>query len=96
MNKNRQLCLILGDQLSFDLASLMGPDAQRDVIILVEVKEGARHVPHHPQKIVLIFSAMRHFANALQQQGICVHYVRLDDPLNTGSVPAELMRWLLG
>lgn len=92
-NNNRRLCLVLGDQLSFDLASLRELDAARDAVLLVEVQEEARHVPHHPQKIVLIFSAMRHFARALQQQGICVHYVCLDDPLNSGSVPAELMRW---
>ncbi|AIA71707.1 cryptochrome/photolyase family protein [Pectobacterium atrosepticum] len=93
MNKIRRLCLVLGDQLSFDLASLTELDAQRDAVLLVEVREEARHVPHHPQKIVLIFSAMRHFASALQQQGIGVHYVSFDDPLNTGSVPSELMRW---
>lgn len=93
MTKNRRLCLVLGDQLSFDLASLNGLDAQRDAVLLVEVMEEARHVPHHPQKIVLIFSAMRHFAQALKQQGFCVHYVTLDDPLNTGSVPGELLRW---
>lgn len=94
MNKNhRRLCLVLGDQLSFDLASLRELDAARDAVLLVEVREEARHVPHHPQKIALIFSAMRHFARALQQQGICVHYVRLDDPHNSGSVPGELMRW---
>ncbi|MFO6299055.1 cryptochrome/photolyase family protein [Rahnella selenatireducens] len=93
MTKNRRLCLVLGDQLSFDLASLNGLDAQRDAVLLVEVMEEARHVPHHPQKIVLIFSAMRHFAQALKQQGFCVHYVTLNDPLNTGSVPGELVRW---
>ncbi|WP_145557135.1 cryptochrome/photolyase family protein [Yersinia aldovae] len=95
MNKNRRLCLVLGDQLSFDLASLTELDAQRDAVLMVEVREEARHVPHHPQKIVFIFSAMRHFASELHQQGICVYYVRLDDPLNTGSVPSELMRWQL-
>lgn len=93
MNNNRRLCLVLGDQLSFDLASLRELDAERDAVLMVEVREEARHVPHHPQKIVLIFSAMRHFASALQQQGICVHYVCLDDPLNSGSVPGELLRW---
>lgn len=36
---------------------------------------------------------MRHFASALQQQGIDVHYVSFDDPLNAASVPGELMRW---
>lgn len=93
MNNTRRLCLVLGDQLSFDLASLTALDAQRDAILMVEVMEEARHVPHHPQKIALIFSAMRHFASALKLRGFCVHYVSLDDPQNAGSVPEELLRW---
>ena len=30
MNVTRRLCLVLGDQLSFDLASLQALDAERD------------------------------------------------------------------
>jgi len=93
MNTTRRLCLVLGDQLSFDLASLQVLDKESDTVLLVEVMEEASHVPHHPQKITLIFSAMRHFAEALQQRGIRVQYVTLDDPENTGSVPSELHRW---
>ena len=80
MNMTRRLLLVLGDQLSFNLASLHGLDPQSDTVLLAEVMEEASHVPHHPQKITLIFSAMRHFAEALQQRGIRVQYVRLDDP----------------
>ncbi|QHF02619.1 cryptochrome/photolyase family protein [Pseudomonas asturiensis] len=93
MNTPHRLCLVLGDQLSFDLASLQTLNAERDTVLLVEVMEEASHVPHHPQKIVLIFSAMRHFAEALRQRGFEVQYVTLDDPDNTGSVPGELHRW---
>ncbi|WP_085696104.1 cryptochrome/photolyase family protein [Pseudomonas sp. B26(2017)] len=93
MNATRRLCLVLGDQLSFDLASLQALDAERDTVLLVEVMEEASHVPHHPQKIALIFSAMRHFAKALRDQGVRVEYVTLDDPDNRNSVPGELQRW---
>lgn len=93
MTAVRRLCLVLGDQLSFDLASLAELDAERDAVLLVEVMEEASHVHHHPQKITLIFSAMRHFAEALKARGIRVHYVKLDDSQNSGSVPAELHRW---
>jgi deoxyribodipyrimidine photolyase-related protein len=93
MNKHHRLCLVLGEQLSFDLASLQQLDAERDTVLLVEVMEEASHVPHHPQKIALIFSAMRHFAKALQDQGLQVAYVALDDPHNSGSVAGELRRW---
>ena len=93
MKATHRLCLVLGDQLSFDLASLQGLDRERDTVLLVEVMEEASHVPHHPQKIVLVFSAMRHFAEALRSQGFRVQYVTLDDPDNTGAVPSELQRW---
>lgn len=93
MTQAPRLHLILGDQLSFDLASLAGLIPERDTVLMVEVMEEASHVPHHPQKIVLIFSAMRHFAEALRERGVRVQYVMLDDPQNTGSVPGELQRW---
>lgn len=45
-----RLLLILGDQLSFDLASLQPLDPQQDLLLMVEVMEEATHVAHHPQK----------------------------------------------
>jgi deoxyribodipyrimidine photolyase-related protein len=69
-----KLILILGDQLSPALASLrdVQPD---DVILLAEVQAEANYVKHHQLKIVLIFSAMRHFAQTLREQGHQVHYI---------------------
>ncbi len=69
-----KLILILGDQLSPALASLrdVQPD---DVILLAEVKAEAHYVKHHQLKIVLIFSAMRHFAKVLREQGYQVNYI---------------------
>lgn len=87
------LRLVLGDQLSFDLASLAGLDLQHDRVLLAEVAEEAGHVPHHPQKIAFLFSAMRHFAQALRQRGVTVDYVTLDDPANSGSLVGELVRF---
>ncbi|SDT20305.1 deoxyribodipyrimidine photolyase-related protein [Pseudomonas asplenii] len=88
-----RLGLVLGDQLSFDLAVLRALDPARDALLMAEVDGEARYVPHHPQKIVLIFSAMRHFAQALREQGWRVHYVQLDEPDNSGSIAGELERW---
>jgi deoxyribodipyrimidine photolyase-related protein len=88
-----RLALVLGDQLSFDLAALQALDPARDVVLLAEVAEEAAYVPHHPQKIALIFSAMRHFAEALRARGWQVIYTRLDDADNSGSLVAELQRW---
>lgn len=88
------LRLVLGDQLSFDLASLQGLDRERDRVLLAEVAEEAGHVAHHPKKIAFLFSAMRHFAETLRQLGVTVDYVTLDDPANSGSLAGELARFV--
>lgn len=93
VDRAMRLGLVLGDQLSFDLAVLRALDPARDALLMAEVEGEARYVPHHPQKIVLIFSAMRHFAEALRQRGWRVHYVTLDAPDNSGSIAGELRRW---
>ena len=87
------LRLVLGDQLSVELSALSGLDPSRDRVLLAEVAEEAGHVPHHPQKIAFLFSAMRHFAEALRERGVAVDYVRLDDPANSGSLAGELARF---
>ena len=87
------LRLVLGDQLSFDLSVLDGLDPVHDRVLLAEVADEANHVPHHPQKIAFIFSAMRHFAQALRERGVAVDYVALDDPANSGSLAGELARF---
>ncbi|MFZ5709415.1 MAG: cryptochrome/photolyase family protein [Pseudomonadota bacterium] len=50
------------------------------------------YVRHHPQKIALFLSAMRHFAEELGAKGGRILYARLDDPANTQSIPGELIR----
>ncbi|MEC8546560.1 MAG: cryptochrome/photolyase family protein [Pseudomonadota bacterium] len=66
--------LILGNQLNLSLSSLQaaGHDAE---IFMAEVADEAGYVGHHQQKIVLVFSAMRHFAEKLKAQGRKVHYL---------------------
>ncbi|NNN28510.1 cryptochrome/photolyase family protein [Pseudomonas nitroreducens] len=93
MEKPRRLGLLLGDQLSFELSLFEVLDPAQDAILMAEVNQEARYVPHHPQKIVLIFSAMRHFAQALRERGWRVIYVALDDPENRGSIAGEVERW---
>lgn len=86
------LRLVLGDQVSHGLSALDGLDPAQDVVLMMEVREECTYVPHHPQKIVLILSAMRHFAAELQARGVRVDHVRLDDPANTHSFPREVAR----
>ncbi len=83
---------VLGDQLSRSLSSLEGLSPKEAVILLMEVWDEATYVQHHKQKIVLIFSAMRHFAEELRAEGWQVDYVTLDDPDNTDSFTGEVAR----
>ena len=92
MKNGTSLRFILGDQLSHGISSLEGADPERDVILMVEVAEEATYVRHHKQKIILLFSAMRHFADELREKGFTLDYVTLDDPGNTGSFGGELTR----
>jgi len=90
----KTLRLILGDQLSRSVNALYGIDRARDVVLMVEVHDDTTYVRHHKQKIVLVLSAMRHFAESLRAEGIDVDYVRLDDKGNSGSFTGELGRAL--
>jgi deoxyribodipyrimidine photolyase-related protein len=86
-----KLRLILGDQLSLSLASLTDATAD-DLLLMCEVRQEATYVKHHKKKIVFLFSAMRHFATELSDNGFHVHYVKYDDPENTGSLLGEVRR----
>ncbi|MBI1262020.1 MAG: cryptochrome/photolyase family protein [Rhizobiales bacterium] len=86
------LRLVLGDQLTREISALQDIDISADIVLLAEVRTEASYVPHHKQKIVMIFSAMRHFADMLQEEGINIHYTDYLDPENTGSLIAEIGR----
>ena len=88
----RHLHLILGDQLSMSLSSLEGYDPARDMILMCEVHAEATYVKHHKKKIAFIFSAMRHFARALQAKGFNVTYRKYDDAENSGTFQGEVQR----
>jgi len=77
----RRLVLILGDQLTPEVSSLMGGDKARDVILMAEVAAEAAYADHHKQKLALVFAAMRHFAQELRQAGWQVDYRKLTDGL---------------
>ena len=83
---------ILGDQLTRDLASLRGRAKDDTVILMMEVWDEATYVKHHKQKIALIFSAMRHFAQELRDAGWTVDYTQLTDEDNAGSFTGEVAR----
>ncbi len=88
----RQIIVILGDQLSPDNPALRSADPSQDIVFMAEVGGEATYVRHHPQKIALILSAMRHFAQELRENGWTVHYTTLDDPENHQTLGAEIIK----
>ncbi|MDG6098468.1 cryptochrome/photolyase family protein [Alteromonas sp. ZYF713] len=84
------LRLVLGDQLSREISSLKECNKSQDTVLLAEVREEATYVKHHKKKIVLLFSAMRHFAKDLTDDGYNVIYRRYDDEDNQGSLLNEV------
>lgn len=92
MVKANRIHLVLGDQLSHSLSALADADPQDSLVLMAELMSEATYVKHHKKKIAFLFSAMRHFAEALREKGFQVRYVTLDDPENTQSLRGELAR----
>ncbi len=90
--KTDKLILILGDQLSRNIASLRAANRSCDRILMAEVLDEATYVKHHKKKIAFVFSAMRHFAAQLLADGWSVDYVELDNVANRHSLTGELDR----
>lgn len=88
----RNLVLVLGDQLNADSAAFDGFDRHQDAVWMAEVAEESTHVWTHKARIVMFLSAMRHFRDALTEQGFAVHYRQIDDRGNKGTLAAELER----
>ena len=71
--------LVLGDQLSRESGPLAGADPSETSVLMIESRALAQALPHHKQKLVLVFSAMRHFARSLEADGFAVDYRQADD-----------------
>lgn len=84
--------LILGDQLTREISSLRDLDIAEDIVLMAEVPAEESYAPHHKQKLVLIFSAMRHFAESLRKEGVNLAYVDYLTPENSGSLIGEVRR----
>ncbi len=68
---------ILGDQLTLDHPGLTSPDDVR--VVMIESRRRMRRIRYHSYKLVLIRSAMRHFAEILRGAGYEVDYRQNDD-----------------
>lgn len=63
-----------------------------DIVLMAEVAEETTYAAHHEKKSVLVFSAMRHFAEKLRQVGWKVDYIKLDDSGNWVTLGREITR----
>jgi deoxyribodipyrimidine photolyase-related protein len=86
----RQLVVVLGDQLNLDASAFDGFDATTDAVWMAEATDESTQVWSTKPRITMFLAAMRHFAQALAEAGRPLHYRRLDDPFNRGTLEAEL------
>ena len=70
----RSTLWILGDQLGPDNAALAGARKKDDVVFFVESERGLRKLKYHQQRLVLLLSAQRHFAQEMRRAGWTVDY----------------------
>lgn len=70
---------ILGDQLSPTHAALAAADPARDRVVMIESRARGGHYRYHQHKLVLVYAAMRHFAEELRSRGWRVDYHKLED-----------------
>ncbi len=84
------LRLILGDQLCLSISSLRDIDPKQDLILMCELNAEATYVAHHKKKLVLVLSAMRHFAKTLKAKGFRVCYRRLEETHRESSFITEV------
>ena len=83
------LRLILGDQLHAGHPWFAQVDPGV-CYVMMEMRQETDYAPHHIQKVVAFFAAMRAFSAARAAEGHRMHYIRLDDPANQQTLAANL------
>jgi deoxyribodipyrimidine photolyase-related protein len=77
---------ILGDQLSVRNAALETARKGRDRLLFIESRKTFGKLPYHRHRLLLILSAMRHFAEERRAEGWAVEYHRLGDAPDMESI----------
>ena len=85
--------LILGDQLNPD-HSWFSQASPNVCFVMYEMRQETDYVPHHIQKVVAFFGAMRRFAKYLESKGHTVLFYTLDDPENEQQLDKNLRKTL--
>lgn len=72
---------VLGDQLWLQQSALQSclQQKQQTSVIFIESLTHAGQLTYHLQKLVLVWSAMRHFADELLNEGWAVTYTQSQD-----------------
>ncbi|MFC7203988.1 cryptochrome/photolyase family protein [Haloferax namakaokahaiae] len=65
---------VLGDQLYPDATPLQHDDH----VLMIEAHAVGERMRYHPQKLALVFSAMRHFRDELRERGYDVTYIEAE------------------
>lgn len=81
--------LILGDQLNTKHSWFDQVDTSC-VFVLMEMRQETDYAPHHIQKVIAFFGAMRSFSEELISKGHQVYYLKLDDPQNKQNIEDNL------
>ena len=90
MKSPRNLIVIFGDQLNRDASAFDGFEAARDAVWMAEVDDESKHVLSHKQRIAIFLSGMRHFRDALVEEGIRVEYTQLDNGKDSDTLSNRL------
>jgi len=77
---------ILGDQLGVRNAALESARKGRDRLLFIESRRTFGKLPYHRHRLLLILSAMRHFAEEHRAEGWEVEYHTLADAPDMESV----------
>jgi len=84
-----KLRLILGDQLNLQHPWFAHVE-KNCRYVLMEIRQETDYAPHHIQKVIAFFGAMRNFAESLKQKGHQILYLTLDDPNNKQNLTSNL------
>ena len=89
----KKLRLILGDQLNHEHSWYQEVDKDH-LYVMMEMEQELQYTPHHIQKVIAFFLAMKAFAEYLESKGHKVLYLNLDDTKNQQSLTDNLS-WII-
>jgi len=83
---------ILGDQLSLRNTALASARKGQDCLLFIESRETFGRLSYHRHRLMLILSAMRHFAEERKAEGWDVEYHSLQDAPDSRSILLDHMK----